>query len=130
MEVPGTLSATVVEAVTTAWEGSSASSRGVVRRSSASGIAIFATFGEGFQAAVGVIHGIWNAFARFWNSIELTLPAVDIPGIGRVGGFTIGLPDLPTFASGGIVISLRSASSGRPVRRRSCRSTGSPPAGT
>ncbi len=59
--------------------------------------------GTGFKAAIDVIKGIWNAFARWWNSIEIGVPAIDIPYIGRVGGFSVGLPDLPFLAEGGIV---------------------------
>jgi len=52
---------------------------------------------------VDFIKGVWNAFVRFWNSIEVSVPSFDIPFVGKVGGFTIGLPDLPMLASGGIV---------------------------
>lgn len=58
---------------------------------------------EGFGAAIDFIRGIWNAFARWWNSIEVSVPSIDIPFVGKVGGFTIGLPDLPFLAEGGIV---------------------------
>lgn len=58
---------------------------------------------KGFDTAIDGIKGIWNAFVRFWNGIEISVPAVDIPFLGRVGGFSIGLPDLPMLASGGIV---------------------------
>ena len=58
---------------------------------------------DGFSAAIDVIKSIWNAFVGFWNSIQISVPSVDIPILGRVGGFTIGLPDLPMLAAGGIV---------------------------
>ena len=58
---------------------------------------------KGFDAAIDAIKGIWNAFVGFWNSIQISVPSVDIPLVGRVGGFTIGLPDLPRLAEGGIV---------------------------
>lgn len=67
------------------------------------GASIWKPFATGFQAAIGAIKGVWNAFARFWNGLQIGVPAVDVPFVGRVGGFTIGLPDLPTFAQGGIV---------------------------
>jgi hypothetical protein len=59
--------------------------------------------GKGFGAAIDFIKGIWNAFARWWNSIEIAVPSIDIPFVGKVGGFSIGLPDLPMLAEGGIV---------------------------
>jgi hypothetical protein len=58
---------------------------------------------KGFTAAIDVIRGAWNAFARWWNGIQISVPGFDVPFVGRVGGFTIGLPDLPMLAEGGIV---------------------------
>jgi hypothetical protein len=59
--------------------------------------------GKGFGAAIDFIKGIWNAFARWWNGIQISVPSIDIPFVGKVGGFSIGLPDLPYLAHGGIV---------------------------
>ena len=56
-----------------------------------------------FSGVVGFVKGLWNAFVGFWNGIEISVPSVDIPFVGRVGGFAIGLPDLPYLAQGGIV---------------------------
>jgi hypothetical protein len=58
---------------------------------------------DGYSSAIDVIRGIWNAFARFWNGIQISIPAIDVPFLGRVGGFNVGLPDLPRLAEGGIV---------------------------
>lgn len=49
-----------------------------------------------------------NAFITGWNRIELTIPSVDIDMPGPIpdisfGGKTIGLPDIPHLAKGGIV---------------------------
>jgi len=44
-----------------------------------------------------------NAFIRAWNQIELKIPSVDIPLVGKVGGSTIGLPTIPQLARGGFV---------------------------
>jgi phage-related protein len=44
-----------------------------------------------------------NAFIRGWNAIEMRIPSVDIPLVGKVGGQTIGLPNIPTLAAGGMV---------------------------
>ena len=44
-----------------------------------------------------------NAFARRWNSIQIELPEVDLGPLGSIGGGTVGLPDLPMLAKGGIV---------------------------
>lgn len=63
-------------------------------------------------AAKGMFDGIKNAFKSAlnwvidkWNGLEFTLPSVDthIPGVGKIGGFTLGVPDIPKLATGGIV---------------------------
>jgi hypothetical protein len=56
-----------------------------------------------FTGLLGVVRGLWNAFVGIWNSIEISVPSVDIPFVGTVGGFSLGLPDLPMLAKGGIV---------------------------
>lgn len=62
------------------------------------------------SAASGMWDGFSNAFRsainfiiRGWNSLEFTVPSVDVPFVGSFGGFTIGLPDIPELAEGGIV---------------------------
>jgi hypothetical protein len=67
--------------------------RGLV--STVSGIA--SNIGNALKAPV-------NAFIRGWNAIELKLPAVDIPFGPKIGGQTIGLPNIPLLASGGAVL--------------------------
>jgi hypothetical protein len=48
--------------------------------------------------------GVINWLISKWNGLQFTLPSVDthLPGVGRIGGFTIGTPDIPYLASGGI----------------------------
>jgi hypothetical protein len=55
--------------------------------------------------SLGIAKSVYNTFARTWNAIEVKMPEVDthIPGIGKVGGFTVGLPDLPILAAGGLM---------------------------
>jgi hypothetical protein len=55
--------------------------------------------------AINTAKGVYNAFAHSWNAIQVTMPSVDthIPGVGKVGGFTLGLPDLPILAAGGLI---------------------------
>lgn len=77
--------------------------KGIAKAIGAFGAAIWKPIGEGFKAAIDFIKGVWNTFARWWNSIQIEVPSVDLPIIGKVGGFTIGLPDLPMLAAGGIV---------------------------
>lgn len=63
------------------------------------------------SAATGMWDGIKNAFRatinwilKGWNALEFKMPEVDthIPGVGKVGGFTVGVPDIPLLAKGGI----------------------------
>lgn len=52
---------------------------------------------EAFRAAINwIIDG--------WNRMHFTMPSIDthIPGIGKVGGFDLGLPQIPRLAAGGI----------------------------
>ncbi len=62
------------------------------------------------SAASGMFDGIKNAFRSAinfiidkWNSLSFSLPGVDVPGIGKVGGFTLDTPNIPKFHGGGIV---------------------------
>src|SRR5690606_18908344 len=62
------------------------------------------------SAARGMWDGIRNAFRAAinwiidrWNNLSFTLPSVNIPGLGKVGGFTLNTPNIPRLAQGGIV---------------------------
>jgi phage-related protein len=64
------------------------------------------------RAATGMWDGIWSAFKgtintliRGWNGLQFKIPSVDthIPGVGKVGGFTLGVPDVPLLARGGSI---------------------------
>jgi phage-related protein len=52
---------------------------------------------EGLKAPI-------NAFIRGWNAIELKVPSIDLPFGKSIGGFTLGLPDIPLLARGGTVM--------------------------
>jgi len=58
------------------------------------------------NGAINTAKSVYNAFAHAWNSIPtFHIPEVDthIPGIGKVGGGSIGLPQIPTLALGGLM---------------------------
>jgi uncharacterized protein YoxC len=62
------------------------------------------------NATKGMWDGIWNAFKsvintliRGWNSLKFTMPEIDLGPLGKVGGFTIGTPNIPYLHQGGIV---------------------------
>jgi hypothetical protein len=63
-------------------------------------------------AVSGMWDGIKSAFRAVinwiigaWNSLHFRVPSIDthIPGIGKIGGFDIGVPQLPYMATGGKV---------------------------
>lgn len=62
------------------------------------------------SAASGMWDGIKNAFRSAinwiidkWNGLSFTLPSVDLPGLGKIGGYTLSTPNIPRLADGGIV---------------------------
>lgn len=74
--------------------------------------------GQIADAAKNLFLGLTNAFiaalnwiVHLWNDLRLELPEIDthIPGIGKVGGFTLDTPNLPdqpsipSFHGGGVV---------------------------
>lgn len=78
-----------------AWEGIKSIFDGIV-----------GTFEGVFKGMINGLISIVNFFIRFWNGIELKVPKVDIPLLGEVGGFSIGVPkigEIPYLAKGGIV---------------------------
>ena len=63
---------------------------------------IKATIRAGVNGVIGAI----NRFIAAWNSISIRVPSVEIPLVGTVGGFSMGLPNIPQIpmlAEGGIV---------------------------
>lgn len=65
------------------------------------------------SAASGMWNGITSAFRSAinwiigrWNNLEFRIPGVDthIPGVGVVGGFALGTPNIPMLAKGGTAI--------------------------
>ena len=62
------------------------------------------------KAASGMFDGVKDAFKSSinwivdkWNGLEFSIPSVDthIPGVGKVGGFSLGTPNIPRLATGG-----------------------------
>lgn len=55
---------------------------------------------------VNAIKNPINAVIRGWNGLEFKIPTIDthIPGVGKIGGETIGFPNIPTLATGGVVM--------------------------
>jgi len=60
------------------------------------------------SAASGMWDGVKNAFRSAinwiidrWNDLSFSLPSVDIPGLGSIGGGTLSTPNIGRLASGG-----------------------------
>jgi hypothetical protein len=68
--------------------------------------------GKFSRAFSGAFNGLRNAFRSAvnfiingWNRLHFTIPSVNthIPGVGRIGGFTMNTPNIPRLAKGGVV---------------------------
>jgi hypothetical protein len=66
------------------------------------------------SAAAGMWHGISDAFRDmlniligFWNKLHFKMPSFDthIPGVGKIGGFDVGMPKIQPLATGGFITS-------------------------
>ena len=60
----------------------------------------------GIKGGINSVIGAINLFIRGINSIKIRVPGVDIPLVGRVGGFSVGMPqipEIPSLAKGGVV---------------------------
>lgn len=78
-------------------------------------------FGKVKDAIVGAFKAAINFIIRGWNAIEFKIPGFKV-GPVKFGGFTLGLPDIPELAQGGIVspvsggVLARIGEGGRPER--------------
>jgi phage-related protein len=55
---------------------------------------LFDPMADGFRSAI-------NSIISGWNNLSFSIPSVDIPGIGSVGGGTINTPNIPYLQTGG-----------------------------
>ncbi|WP_173186167.1 phage tail protein [Paenibacillus alginolyticus] len=56
--------------------------------------------------SINAVTGMINGFIDKFNGIKISIPAINIPGVGPVGGFELGMPQIPKIpmlARGGIV---------------------------
>jgi len=57
-----------------------------------------------FKTGVNAVVGIVNSLISHINSIKISVPAVEVPGMGKFGGYDIGfphIPQIPRLAKGG-----------------------------
>lgn len=55
---------------------------------------MFGPMWESFRGAV-------NSIISGWNNLSFTVPSVEIPGVGTVGGWTINTPNIPSLQTSG-----------------------------
>ena len=61
----------------------------------------------GIKAGINSVIKAINSFINNINSIKISIPQVDIPGVGKVGGGTVGfprVPNIPMLAKGGNIL--------------------------
>lgn len=95
-ELIGDAAGAVANVVEVGWHKLISIISGGADRIRALGSSMWSGLTSGFRNAINWIVG-------GWNRLSFRVPSVDIPIIGRVGGFTINTPDIPYLASGGVV---------------------------
>lgn len=55
---------------------------------------MFAPLASGFRSAI-------NSVIAGWNNLSFSIPSVDIPGLGSIGGGTLNTPNIPYLQTGG-----------------------------
>lgn len=68
--------------------------KGIPGKISSSLSNMFSPLASGFRSAI-------NSIIRGWNNLSFSIPSVDIPGLGTVGGGTINTPNIPYLQTGG-----------------------------
>lgn len=58
---------------------------------------------KAWGSILGAIKSVINTIIGGWNSLKFSIPSVDLGPLGKIGGFTIGTPNIPYLHSGGIV---------------------------
>jgi phage-related protein len=92
----------VISAITAPFITAFAIVRGIVD-AALGGIRAAVSAVTGFvSSGIGAAKSTYNAFARGWNAIQIGFPGID-KGPIHIGGFTVGLPDLPMLQRGGYV---------------------------
>jgi hypothetical protein len=82
------------------WDSIVATIKGLPGRLASAGAGMWSWVWTEFKGAI-------NNVLRGWNRLEFKIPSFDthLPGVGRIGGVTIGVPDIPLLAKGGTLTS-------------------------
>jgi phage-related protein len=85
---------TALSGIRSGWDSFVGFIKGIPGRISGSLSNLFSPLASGFRAAI-------NSVISGWNNLSFSIPSVDIPGIGSVGGGTINTPNIPYLQTGG-----------------------------
>jgi phage-related protein len=80
--------------IKTGWDTFVGFIRGIPGRISGALSNMFSPLASGFRSAV-------NSVISGWNNLSFSIPSVEIPGVGTVGGGTINTPNIPYLQTGG-----------------------------
>jgi phage-related protein len=108
-EIKTTISAWVEDTIKTIsdkWEGFKTSLRDIWESIRITADDYWSSIKDTIKAQVNQIIAFVNKFINYWNNIKIQVPQIYIPLVGTVGGYTIGVPQIPKIpflAEGGIV---------------------------
>lgn len=72
--------------------------KGIPGKLKTAGSGMWDFISESFKSAI-------NFVIRGWNSLKFTTPSISLPVVGKVvDSYTIGVPQIPTLAAGGLVL--------------------------
>lgn len=77
------------------WDSFVSFIKGIPDKISGTLSSMFSPLASGFKSAI-------NSVIRGWNNLSFTIPSVNIPGLGSVGGVTLNTPNIPYLASGAL----------------------------
>lgn len=77
------------------WDSFVSFIKGIPGKISGALSSMFSPLASGFRSAI-------NSVISGWNNLSFTLPSVNIPGVGEVGGVTINTPNIPYLAHGAL----------------------------
>jgi phage-related protein len=84
-----------LDGIESGWNGFISFVKGIPGKISGALSSMFSPLAEGFKSAI-------NSVIRGWNNLSFSIPSVDIPGLGSVGGGTINTPNIPYLATGAL----------------------------
>jgi hypothetical protein len=89
----------VLGALQSAWAGVTSWISGLPAQIARLTVNMWHGFGDAFRAVLNTIINLWNSMPHF------KMPSFDthIPGVGKIGGFDVGLPHIQPLATGGYV---------------------------